>query len=305
MVFSRSMAQKVDPFPKGKTGLVLEGGGMRGIYTTGVLDRFLDADIRFPYIIGVSAGASHAVSYITRQRGRARRVTVDYCTRADYLGPWCLLREGSLFGMRLLFREIPFRLDLFDFERFEDYDGEYYAVATDLANGLPSYLAPRRAGELMDALKASCSLPFVSKPVRIGDTLYLDGGIADSIPVRRALDDGCDALVIVLTQPKGYRKKARDRSDGKPDLQDAVTRAWYRKYPEFVHALETRNRRYNETLDFIDRLEAEGRAIVVRPSPQPGLSRLERDPAVLDGLYRSGFSDAEPILQSVREALAR
>jgi predicted patatin/cPLA2 family phospholipase len=299
------MAQKVDVSPMGKTGLVLEGGGMRGVYTTGVLDRFLDADIRFPYIIGVSAGASHAVSYITRQRGRARRVNVEYCARADYLGPWCLLREGSLFGMRLLFREIPFRLDLFDFERFEDYDGEYYAVATDLATGGPEYLAPRRAGELMDALQASCSLPFVSKPVRIGDGLYLDGGVADSIPVRRALDDGCDRLVVVLTQPKGFRKKIRERPVGKRDLKDALSRVWYRKYPGFVEALETRNRRYNETLDYIDRLEATGTAIVVRPSPQPGLSRLERDPEVLDGLYRSGLSDAEPILQAVREALTR
>lgn len=299
------MTQNGDIVARGKTGLVLEGGGMRGVYTTGVLDRFLDEGIHFPYVIGVSAGASHAVSYISRQRGRARRVNVEYCTRPDYLGPLCLLREGSLFGMRLLFREIPFRFDPFDFERFEENVGEYYAVATDLASGRPAYLAPRRASELMDALQASCSLPFVSMPVGIGDRLYLDGGIADSIPVRRALEDGCDRLVVVLTQPKGYRKRSREGEGKRPDLKDRVSRAWYRRYPAFAEALTTRNRRYNETLDLIDRLEAEGSAIVVRPSPQPGLSRLERDPEVLDGLYRSGLSDAESAIAKVREALAR
>lgn len=281
---------------------------MRGVYTTGVLDRFLDERILFDYIIGVSAGASHATSYIARQKGRARRVNVDYCRRPDYLGAWCLLREGSLFGMDLLFRKIPFLLDPFDFERFAENVREYYAVATDLETALPVYLAPRgTAGScsLLNALKATCALPFVSPPVTIDGRRYLDGGVADSIPVRKALSDGCDRLVIVLTQPKGYRKPVPAEGSLSAMRAKAITRAVYGKSPRFADALLDRALRYNETLDFIDRLEASGQAIAVRPAMQPGLSRLERDPAVLNGLYRSGYSDAGTLASRIREALVQ
>lgn len=289
----------------GKTALVLEGGGMRGVYTTGVLDALLDQKIFFDYVIGVSAGASHAVSYISRQRGRARRVNVDYCSRPDYLGPLCLLRERSLFGMNLLFRKIPFLLDPFDFERYEDNVREYYAVATDLESGKADYLAPRKAGDLMGALMASCSLPYVSPSVAIAGKRYLDGGIADSIPVRKPLADGCDRLVVVMTQPRGFRKDVSGEGRLKGKVTRAITRAFYGKYPEFSEALLTRNRRYNETLNFIDGLEEAGQAITVRPEVQPGLDRLERDPRVLDGLYRSGYADASALSARLREAAAR
>jgi predicted patatin/cPLA2 family phospholipase len=296
---------KPDASGAGKTALVLEGGGMRGVYTTGVLDRFLDEGLFFDYIIGVSAGASHAVSYIARQKGRARRVNVEYCRRADYLGPLCLIREGSLFGMDLLFKKIPFLLDPFDFERFTENVREYYAVATDLESAAPAYLAPRGGDGLLSALKASCSLPFVSPPVPIGGRRYLDGGVADSIPVRKALADGCDRLVVVLTQPKGFRKPVRAEGSLSARLTKAVTRLSYAKTPRFADALLTRAERYNETLDFIDRLEATGQAIAVRPEPQPGLARLERDPAILNGLYRSGYADAKTLAPRIREALVR
>jgi len=275
------------------TALVLEGGGMRGIYTTGVLDAFLDAGLLFDYVIGVSAGASHALSYITRQRGRARRVNVDYCRRADYMGPLCLLREGSLFGMDLLFRKIPLSLDPFDYESFEQNVGRYYAVATDLTTGRPAYLAPRKAGEVLAAAQASCSLPLVSKPVMIGGVPYLDGGIADSIPTGKARADGLSRQVIVLTQPRGYRKSGSSH--------EWAFRAAYRRYPAFAEALATRNQRYNAALDEIDELERTGAAIVIRPQPQPGLNRLERDPIALDGLWRSGYADATALADRLRE----
>lgn len=278
---------------------------MRGVYTTGVLDALLDQEIYFNYVIGVSAGASHAVSYISRQRGRARRVNVDYCSRPDYLGPLCLLREGSLFGMNLLFRKIPLLLDPFDFERYEDNVREYYATATDLESGKAAYLAPLKAGELMGTLMASCSLPYVSPPVSVAGRRYLDGGIADSIPVRKALADGCDRLVVVLTQPRGFRKDVSGEDGLKGKVTRAITCALYGKYPEFCEALLTRNRRYNETLDFIDGLEKAGQAITVRPEVQPGLDRLERDPLVLDGLYRSGYADASALSARLREAALR
>lgn len=279
-----------------ETALVLEGGGMRGIYTTGVLDAFLENGIFFDTIIGVSAGASHALSYISRQAGRARRVNVDYCRRSDYMGLRCLLLEGSLFGMDLLFRKIPYEYDLFDFESFERNVRSYYAVATNMLTGKPAYLAPRKACEILPAAMASCSLPFVSPPVHIDGVPYLDGGIGDSIPVRKALADGCKKMVVVLTQPAGFRKG--------PTKHRGVIRAMYGKYPEFACALETRNEAYNDTLDLIDKLEAEGTALVLRPSPQPGLNRLEKNPDRLNALHRSGFADALLEIDRIGEFIA-
>ena len=276
--------------------LVLEGGGMRGIYTTGVLDAFLDRGLYFDAIIGVSAGASHALSYISRQRGRARRVNVDYCRRSDYMGPLCLFREGSLFGMDLLFRKIPYLYDLYDFESFEQNVREYYVGVTNVRTGQAEYLEPRKAREILPAAMASCSLPFVSPPIVIDGVPYLDGGIADSIPVRKILSEGHKKIVIVLTQPAGYRKCATKHR--------GAMRFVYRKYPEFVAALEKRNELYNETLDYIDALEKDGTAFVIRPSPQAGLSRLERNPELLNGLHRNGYADADAAFGKLEAFLA-
>lgn len=282
--------------PIADTALVLEGGGMRGIYTTGVLDAFMDESLYFDYVIGTSAGASHALSYLSRQKGRACRVNVDYCRRHDYMGLACLLRERSLFGMDLLFRKIPFQYDLYDFETFERNAGNYYAVATNMTTGKADYLAPRKACEVLIAAQASCSIPFVSQPVYIGGVPYLDGGIGDSIPVAKAFADGCKKAVVVLTQPAGYRKgETRGR---------AMIRAVYGKYPEFAYSLECRNEAYNSELDLIAELESAGKILVIRPRPQPGLKRLERDPSLLNGLHRSGYEDARALVSRIRDFVA-
>jgi len=276
--------------------LVLEGGGMRGLYTTGVLDSFLENRLYFEYVIGVSAGATHALSYISRQQGRARRVNVDYVGRSDYMGLRCLLREGSLFGMDLLFHKIPYELDPYDFETFAVNCSQYYAVVTNMLTGRAEYLAPRTPEEVLPAGQASCSLPLVSKPVLIGGIPYLDGGIADSLPVRKALADGNRKLVVVLTQPLGYRKA--------PSKKSALVRFAYRKYPEFVRTLENRQAVYNETLDYLEQLEKAGTAFVIRPQPQAGLNRLERDPVRLNALHKSGFEDGCALQSRLREFLA-
>jgi len=263
--------------------LVLEGGGMRGLYTTGVLDSFLEKKLYFEYVIGVSAGATHALSYLSRQQGRARRVNVDYVQRSDYMGLRCIIREGSLFGMDLLFHKIPYEYDLYDFETFSRNCSRYYAVVTNMLTGKAEYLAPRTPEEVLPAGQASCSLPLVSQPVTINGIPYLDGGIADSLPIRKALDDGNRKLVVVLTQPRGYRKP--------PSKKSAIVRLVYRKYPEFVRTLENRQQLYNETLDYLDLLEKEGTAFVIRPQPQEGLKRLERNPVRLNALHKSGYED--------------
>lgn len=273
--------------------LVLEGGGMRGIYTTGVLDSFLERGYHFDYIIGVSAGSSHALSYISRQKGRARRVNVDYCTRSEYMGLRNLIRTGSYFGMDFMFRTIPERYDPYDFEAFERNVGRFVIVATNMLTGKAEYFEPRTGETLFAPSIASCSLPLVSKPVFLGGVPYLDGGIADSMPIDRVLADGFERMVVVRTQPAGYRKGA---SRGK-----AIYRAAYGRYPDFVETLSTRNERYNAALDRLDRLEASGAALVIAPQPQPGLDRLERNPERLEGLYRSGFADAEALADRIVE----
>jgi predicted patatin/cPLA2 family phospholipase len=263
--------------------LVLEGGGMRGLYTTGVLDCFLDHGLYFDNVIGVSAGACHALSYISRQRDRSRRVNVDYCRRPDYLGLSCLIKEKSLFGMDLIFRRIPFELDPFDVEAFNNNLGTFIAVATNLKTGEADYLSAQNAAEAFPAIQASSSLPVVTPPFPIHGELYLDGGVADSIPVRYALAAGYKKVLAILTQPDGYRKDLKDHRN--------FYRVAYRPYPQFVEALARRNWRYNETLDLIKAEEKTGRVLTIRPQPQPGLSRLERDPKRLNGLYKSGYAD--------------
>lgn len=285
--------KKIDGERIGTAALMLEGGGMRGIYTTGILDLFMDEGLFFNYIIGVSAGSSHALSYIAGQRGRARRVNVDYCKRPDYMGLWCLLTEGSLFGMNLLFKKIPYELDLFDFDSFEKKVGTYTAVVTNMITGKSEYHTPKDRVSLLPVAQASCSLPLVSRPVMIDGVPYLDGGISDSLPIERVRKDGYSKLVVVLTQPFGYRKPDKPLSP--------LFKAVYRKHPGLIAAMENRNRQYNEAVAEIERMEKDGTAFVLRPQPQKGLSRLERNPRVLDGLYRSGYEDAKKRLEALRE----
>lgn len=267
----------------GPVALVLEGGGMRGVYTTGVLDAFMDAGLEFPLVVGVSAGASHGLSFISRQKGRARRVSVDYVTRREYMGLGPLLREGSYFGWDFIFRRLPLELEPFDFAAFWQNPARWVAVATDIDSGRPAYLSAAGNEELMAVAKASCSLPFISPPVEINGHHYLDGGLSDSLPVDWALAQGAKQLVVIRTQPAGYRKG--------PTKHPALARIRYRRHPALVEALLTRNERYNACLDHLDELERAGTARVIQPRPQAGLTRMERDPAKLQGLWESGYAD--------------
>lgn len=281
-----------------KTGLVLEGGGMRGVYTSGVEEYLLQQGIHYPYVVGVSAGASNSCTYIARQLGRGRRVNLDYLRDWRYMGLRSLLLKGSYFGLDFLFGDIPEKLDIFDYETFYSSPGVFRIGATNCLTGTADYFDKHQVTKGLKHLKASCSLPLLSPVVEIDGIPYLDGGIADPIPVRKALADGCTHVVVVLTQPPGYRKTPG--SSGASRLYRAV----FRRYPRLVAALENRHALYNETVEFVEALERRGQATLIRPDGSLKLDRFEKDPAVLGQLFDMGYRDAARCGQRLAETFS-
>ena len=273
-----------------KTGLVLEGGGLRGVFTAGVLDAFLDGNFHADYVIGVSAGAANGVSYVSGQRERGLRTNTDYLHDPRYMGLRSLLLHRSLFGMDFIFHEIPQHLDPFDYQAFQENPCEFWTGAIDIRTGETVYFGKEEIGDDLEALRATTSLPLLSQPVAYRGRLLLDGGTADPIPVRRALADGCDRVVVVLTRERGYRKPAQSFR--------AVYRSAFRRYPAMIRALDTRHRIYNDTLDFLARLECGGTAAVIAPATPPQVRRIERDRDKLLALYQEGLEAGRALLGS-------
>lgn len=268
-----------------KSGLVLEGGGMRGVYTGGVLEKLLEEGIFVDYIIGVSAGACHASSYISRQNGRNREVTIGYVNHPEYISVKNLLVRRELFGMDLIFDRIPNSLVPFDYGRFNDATEEFVVGATDCLTGRAVYLEkPNRPEDVLAIVRASSSLPLMSRPVEYNGKLLMDGSIADPLPIRKALSDGVTKPIIVLTREKGYRKKKSRFAKIMP--------AFVRRYPAIAKTMESRHMYYNQTMEFIEQLESEGLALVIRPMNLYKIRGIERDPVKLENLYNQGYQDA-------------
>lgn len=265
-------------------GLVLEGGGMRGLYTCGVLESFMEKELYFNYIIGVSAGACNAVSYISRQKGRNEKVIVGFVKDRRYMSLKNLLLTKSYFGMDFIFDEIPNKHVLFDYDVFKKSPCQFLVGTTDCQTGKPVYLSKDDLGEKYEALRASSSLPLLSPIVRYKGYDLLDGGIADSIPIKKSIQDGNAKNVVVLTRNKGYRKR--------PGKFNALYKLKYRKYPLLIEAMLNRYKNYNETLDYIELLEREGKVLVIRPLQELKVNRLEKDPQKLSDLLRSGYAEA-------------
>lgn len=267
-------------------GLVLEGGGMRGVYTAGALDYLMEQELYYPYVVGVSAGACNATSYISRQIGRNRKVTVDFVRDPRYLSYRNLVREKSMFGMKFIFDEIPRRLVPFDFDAFHSSNQEFVVGTMDAMTGEPVYYSKAlNSAEIMSIVQASSSLPFISQPVLLEGRELLDGGICDPIPVRRSIADGNARNVIILTQVQSYRKK--------PFKWGALAKRLYPKYHGLIDVMSKRHQMYNETLEFVDELERTQQAIVIRPSVDLAVSRMEKDPKKLADMYELGYRDAE------------
>lgn len=270
-----------------QAGLILEGGGMKGIYTAGVLDFFLDKDIDFSSCYGVSAGACCMCSYLSKQRGRAYRTNVDYLDQKAYCSVESLLTTGDLFGVDMCYGLIPDYLDPYDHEEFDRYPGKAYAVVTNIRTGKAEYKQLEDMHRDIIAVRASSSMPLVSRNVKIGDGLYLDGGISDSIPIRRSMQDGNQKNVVVMTKEEGYVRAP----SGTAELAMIKTR--YLRYPKVYECMRERHIVYNGTVQYIEELKKQGKAFVIRPKHKSNVGRVEKDRAKLDALYEEGYKDAE------------
>lgn len=270
---------------KQKVGLVLEGGGMRGAFTCGVLDYLLDNHIEIPYAIGVSAGAGNGLSYISNQKGRGKYTTVDLMRERQYISLSNLLLKGSLIDMDLLYEELPQKLYPYDFESYQKNPAQYEIVTTNCESGQACYFAKQNTEEqLVKIARASGSLPYISPIVHIDNIPMLDGGLSDSIPVERAMSQGCEKCIVVLTRNKGYRKKKS---------YFPMPNFMYKKYPQLQETLRNRHDLYNQQLDLVDQLEADGKILVIRPILPIEVDRIEKDAVKLDKLYNEGYECAQ------------
>lgn len=276
-----------------KIGLVLEGGGMRGLYTAGVLDGLTDAHWLPDYVVGVSAGADNAASYLSGQRGRNFRINTDYLKDKRYLSVHNFLRTKSLFGMDFIFHEIPNKLDPFDYKAFASCPCAFEVGVTEVETGKTAFLGrePMEKGDF-SALRASSSIPVFSPIVEIDGKKYLDGGTSDPIPVRRALEWGCDRVVVVLTRERGYRKK--------PEGFRRVYRRAFRAYPHMIHTLDIRHQVYNQTLEALAEWERRGKALVIAPEEPLGIGRFEKDKEKLTAVYRLGVKQTAAMMEQIR-----
>ena len=276
-------------------GLILEGGGMRGVYTAGVLDFFLDKDLEFKEVYGVSAGSCHACSYLSKQRGRALAISIDYLKDPRYCGVRSLIRTGDLFGVKMCYDTIPNELNPYDYKTFNRFQGNFYAVMTDCETGEACYHRIKNMRKDIWAVRASSSLPLVSRMVGVHGHLYLDGGIADSIPVKQSEKNGNLKNVVVLTRDKDYRKG--------PNQAMRLIRKLYRRYPNLVAGMEDRHIRYNETLDYLAEGEKEGTIFVIRPSRKVEVGRIEKNKEKLMELYQEGYEDAATVWEELSRFL--
>lgn len=265
----------------GQTGLVLEGGGMRGVFTCGVLDSFMDRGIRFPYIIGVSAGACNGLSYMSWQRGRARFSNIDMLEKYHYIGLKYLCTKHNIMDFDLLFHEFPEHIVPYDYDAYFRNPARYVMVTTNCLTGEANYLEEKHSKErVVDIARASSSLPFVCPIAWVDGLPMLDGGIVDSIPLLHAKADGCTRNVVVLTRNYGYRKKIQGTR---------VPSFIYKKYPQLRQAINRHSVVYNEQLALVEQMEETGEAIVIRPQQPVQVDRIERDVNKLTALYDEGY----------------
>lgn len=275
-----------------KSALILEGGAMRGLYTAGVLDVLMENEIETDACYGVSAGALFGINYKSKNIGRVLRYNLKYGGNAETMGWKSLLKTGNLMHKEFWFEDIPFKLDPMDCDTYRACKTEFFAVVTNMISGEAEYksIYDLKNEKCMEYLRASGSLPFLSKPVVVDNIPYLDGGIADSIPVKKALESGYEKIVVILTRPRNYRKTGGIHG----------AEIFYKKYPQFAKTLNNRNTMYNEQCDYIESLEKEGKILVLRPSEFIDVKRTEKDKDKLRRMYDLGVKDCTAMLDNIK-----
>jgi len=277
-----------------KAALVLEGGALRGLYTAGVLDVFMENDIKIDTIFAVSAGALFGINYKSNQIGRALRYNLKYAHDKRYMGLYSLFTTGDIMNREFCFKKLVYDLDPLDFETYNKSNIEFYAVVTNLETGNPEYIEIKDAKKDMEYLRASGSMPFVSNPVEINGNKYLDGAVSDPIPLKKALEMGYEKIIVVQTRPADYIK----------------TKSWlpfglvYTKYPEFVKTARNIYIKYNETLNLISEYEKDGKILVLRPSEKIKMRRVEKNLNKLQAIYDVGVKDCNENLRKIKDYTA-
>ena len=281
-----------------KTGLIMEGGAMRGLFTCGVIDVFMEEQIEFDGAVGISAGAVFGCNYKSRQIGRPRRYNERFCRDKRYGTVHSLLTSGDLFNVDFCYRLVPEVLDVFDIKAYRENPMKFYVGATDLETGKAVFHDCQLGdGEDTQWMRASASMPLVSRPVEINGRKYLDGGIADSIPLAFMESQGYNRNVVILTQPAGFVKT--------PNKAVPAMKLLMKQYPNAVDAMEKRHLVYNEQVRQVEAREAEGTAFVVRPPESLNISRTEKDPQELERVYQIGRAEAKKVLPAVIEFLRK
>lgn len=286
-----------DIVTKKKIGLVLEGGSMRGMFTAGVVDTFMDENIHIDGIIGVSAGALFGPNYFSKQRGRVIRYNTRFCKDRRNMSLFNFLFTGNLVSKQFAFYDITLKYDLFDNETFIKNNTGYYATVTNVETGQAEYLEMKDIVKEMEILRATAAIPFVSQIVELDGKKYLDGGVGDSIPVLQAKKMGYDKIIVVLTRPLNYRKKPLS------SMMLKLLNMKYRKYPAFIQAMTDRHIRYNQTVEMIQRMEKQNEIFVIRPSLPITLKTIERDPEKLKEVYQMGIRDCVNQINQLKDYL--
>ena len=277
-----------------KTALILEGGAMRGLYSAGVIDVFMENNINVDVVYGVSAGALFGLNYKSRQIGRAIRYNLKYAHDKNYMGLYSLITTGDVMNKDFCFKKLVYELDKLDFETYKTTPIDFYAVVTNLQTGKPEYIKIDDAEKDMEYFRASGSMPFVSKPVEINGNLYLDGAMGDAVPFKKALEANYEKIIVVLTKPSGHNRKKKSHLPYK---------FFYRNFPNFVDTANNSYKQYNETMDLIEKYEAENKIIVLRPSKFIKMQRVEKDTSKLQAIYDLGVSDSMKKLDKIKEYL--
>ena len=280
-----------------KVGLVLEGGSMRGLYDAGIMDVFLEYDIHVDLIVGNSAGALFGPNYFSRQKGRAIRYNKRFAGNKNFISLYSFITTGNIVNKQFAYYDVTFKYDVFDNETYVKNNTGYYAAVTNVETGKAEYLQLNDVYSGLEVLRASAAIPFVSKIVEIDGKKYLDGGVADSIPIKKAIELGCDKIIVILTRPIEYRKKPFS------NIVNKAVSYKYKKYPYFVDAFINRYIHYNETIDYIKELEEKGEIFVFRPQTSLNVGTIEKDREELQKVYDQGYNDGINNLERLKEYL--